>query len=82
MATVAYDRKTNEQQQMIHRVEHVLARMNERIEFLWDADRLGVDALADSESILKDAHRIGFSPFQWVGVEKVGQWYRTRFRLR
>ena len=82
MPTVSYDRQTDEQQQLIRRIEHALGRMKERVDFTLDGDGLGVRVYASSGSILREVHQIAFSTFEFPGVEKVGQRYRTHFRLR
>lgn len=82
MPVLNYDREADEVKQMESRVEQARTQIQKPPEFLWDKDHLGVDALADSESVLIEAHQVAFPTFQWVGVEKIGPWYRTRFRLR
>ena len=82
MNTICYDRRADEQKQVIRRIAHARAWVREEVDFELDGDGLGVRVCAASNSILEEVHQTAFFTFEFPGIEEVGQRYRTHFRLR
>jgi hypothetical protein len=79
---ITFDQQSHDRDEILRRIADACRLVSEMFRFDLDQDGLGVHFWADSVSILKEVHQSAFPTFEFPGVVKEGQRYRTRFRLR